>query len=251
MKKSIAFSSTILAARHLAPYAGSVVAYGASHVHWPQRLAPRLFGLGRAGHVALTFDDGPHDIGTREIMQILDELGWKATFFVVGELVLQRRSLVQEVLDAGHEVAVHGWTHTSFMFKSHCQARRELIESQGLLDDVFSYRPRWFRPPFGTLSGSALSAARAARLEPVLWSSWGRDWSAKSSGEGIYQNVQRGTIAGGTVLLHDGATRRSSGNWRATGNALRMLASYVDHHRLKVGHLSEHISDADVFENAL
>ena len=55
------------------------------------RVTPRLVGVGRRGHVALTFDDGPDPESTPEFLAVLDELGWRATFFMLGDMVRRRR----------------------------------------------------------------------------------------------------------------------------------------------------------------
>ncbi|HEX4863062.1 MAG TPA: polysaccharide deacetylase family protein, partial [Acidimicrobiales bacterium] len=76
-------------------------------------LFPRLAGVGRPDHVALTFDDGPDPVSTPPILDELERLGWKATFFCLGSQVRRSPGLARELADRGHEVAVHGDNHTS------------------------------------------------------------------------------------------------------------------------------------------
>src|SRR3954452_19732474 len=64
------------------------------------------------GRVALTFDDGPHAEGTPAVLEALALGGASATFFLVGEQVARRPALAREIVDAGHEVAVHGYRHS-------------------------------------------------------------------------------------------------------------------------------------------
>ena len=78
-------------------------------------LSPRLAGLGAPDHVALTFDDGPDPASTPAFLDMLDELGWRATFFMLGEMVRKAPGLAAEVAAAGHEVAVHGDGHVSML----------------------------------------------------------------------------------------------------------------------------------------
>ncbi|MET0421165.1 MAG: polysaccharide deacetylase family protein, partial [Acidimicrobiia bacterium] len=89
---------------HATPALGGVSPIGV-------RLTPRLVGIGRRGHVALTFDDGPDPASTPAILGVLDELGWSATFFMLGEMVRRAPGLARDVADAGHEIAVHGDVH--------------------------------------------------------------------------------------------------------------------------------------------
>jgi peptidoglycan/xylan/chitin deacetylase (PgdA/CDA1 family) len=70
---------------------------------------PGLAGLGRPGHVALTFDDGPDPAATPHVLELLEARGVRATFFMLGEQAARSPGLAAEVAAAGHEVAVHGW----------------------------------------------------------------------------------------------------------------------------------------------
>ena len=79
------------------------------------RLTPSLVGIGRSGHVALTFDDGPDPQSTPEFLAVLDELGWRATFFMLGDRVRRSPSIARDVVAAGHEVGVHGDQHRNLL----------------------------------------------------------------------------------------------------------------------------------------
>src|SRR4051794_5128407 len=74
-------------------------------------LFPGLSGHGRRDHIALTFDDGPDPASTPRFLDVLDALGVRATFFVLGESVMRHPALVRETTRRGHELGVHGWTH--------------------------------------------------------------------------------------------------------------------------------------------
>ena len=78
-------------------------------------MTPRLVGVGRRGSVAVTFDDGPDPHTTPEFLRVLDELGWHATFFMLGDMVRRSPSVAREVAEAGHEVAVHGDLHRNML----------------------------------------------------------------------------------------------------------------------------------------
>ena len=78
---------------------------------------PRLNGDGRPDHVALTFDDGPDPASTPAFLDLLDELGVRATFFVLGSMVERAPALARELAGRGHEVGVHGWDHRSLALR--------------------------------------------------------------------------------------------------------------------------------------
>jgi peptidoglycan/xylan/chitin deacetylase (PgdA/CDA1 family) len=106
---------------------------------------------------ALTFDNGLDPELTPRILEVLAEHGVQATFNVMGWNALQHPDLVRAVVAAGHELGNHTWTHQDLAFQSALQTRhlewgREAIERTG------GVRPRFFRPPRGNLTGSAIEA---------------------------------------------------------------------------------------------
>jgi len=109
--------------------------------------------------------------------------------------------------------------------------------------------PRWFRPPYGSMSWATLSAARAAGLQTVLWTAWGRDWRAAATPQSICADLSSGRLDGGTILLHDSDCVAAPGSWHATVGALALLAGMLESRGLTVGPLGEHfgrvrVSDA-------
>jgi peptidoglycan/xylan/chitin deacetylase (PgdA/CDA1 family) len=89
-------------------------------------LLPGLAGLGTPGHVALTFDDGPDPSGTPAVLAALAELGWRATFFMLGTQARAHPGLAAAVTDAGHEVALHGDEHRYLFTRGHRAIRDDL-----------------------------------------------------------------------------------------------------------------------------
>lgn len=83
-----------------------------------RRLLPALSGIGRPGHVALTFDDGPDRRSTPRFLHRLDRAGVRATFFLLGSLLDRDPGLGREMTAQGHEVAVHGWEHHNLLCRT-------------------------------------------------------------------------------------------------------------------------------------
>ena len=79
---------------HAAPALGGVSPLGV-------RFTPALVGVGRKGHVALTFDDGPDPESTPQFLDQLDALGWRATFFRLGEMTRRDPGLARAVAERG------------------------------------------------------------------------------------------------------------------------------------------------------
>lgn len=204
------------------------------------RLMPDLSGRGDPGRVALTFDDGPDRRSTPRFLTELERLGWRATFFMLGSMVDANPSLAAEVSAAGHEVAVHGYCHHTHLWRTPgdvCDDVARAADTVALATDTV---PRWFRPPYGTISWATIRAARQAGLQTVLWTTWGRDWRAAATPDTVVDDVRSGLAPGGTVLLHDSDCTSSPGSWHAALGSLRMLADVFDEHGLMVGPLGAH-----------
>ena len=218
---------------HAAPALGGVSPLGV-------RMTPRLVGVGRRGHVALTFDDGPDPASTPEFLRVLDELGWHATFFMLGTMVRRAPSLAAEVAAAGHEVAVHGDVHGNMLRRTPRVAADDIARARDTITDATGVLPQWFRPPFGILSSGALRGARRLGLTTVLWTTWGRDWRREATPETVVADVTRRYLDGGTVLLHDSDCTSYPGSWRSALGALPQLADQFSRRGLTVGTVGEH-----------
>ena len=205
-----------------------------------RRLTPGLAGEGRPGGVALTFDDGPDPYGTPAVLETLAELDWRATFFMLGSQVRRYPEIARLVVDAGHEVAVHGTVHRNHLARTPLGLRRDLRMALAEIGEVTGARPRWFRPPYGIFSAGTFWAAREVGLTPVLWTAWGRDWRAGPPVQ-ITAEVMRTLRGGGTVLLHDSDCTSRPGSWRSTVAALPLLAAQLRVRGLEVRTLADHL----------
>lgn len=228
-----AAGAAILAAAHLGPAA----------VAWRQArclLLPGLSGVGRPGHVALTFDDGPDPASTPAVLDGLDALGWQATFFCLGEQARRSPDLVREIASRGHEVGVHGYRHRSHLRRSVVGVIDDVSAAKRLLEDLTGSPLRWLRPPYGALSGPTLVAARVCGLQLVLWTTWGKDWQRGATAETVAEAVAGTYVTGATVLLHDSDVTSAPGSWKATVDSLPLLAAEWRARNLDVGPLREH-----------
>jgi len=205
-----------------------------------RRLTPGLAGQGRPGGVALTFDDGPDPLGTPAVLEALDDLGWRATFFLLGTQVRRHPDVARAVAAAGHEIAVHGDVHRNHLARTPWEIRRDLATATADIAGETGVRPRWFRPPYGVLSTGTLWAAADLDLQPVLWTAWGLDWRAGPADD-VVAAIMRSLRDGGTVLLHDSDCTSRLGSWRSTLAALPLLAEELRVRGLAVRTLGEHL----------
>jgi peptidoglycan/xylan/chitin deacetylase (PgdA/CDA1 family) len=218
---------------HLVP---GVVAWRSARV----RLLPGLSGVGRPDHVALTFDDGPDPVSTPLVLDTLDAFGWRATFFCLGSQARRAPRLVGQLVSRGHEIGVHGDSHESHLRRSAPAVVRDVRAARVLLEDLSGRPVEWFRPPYGGVSAASLVAARRTGLRMVLWTTWGLDWRADATAVSVAANVRRTFVPGATVLLHDSDVTSTPDSWKATIDALPLLAGDWHERGLDVGPLGEH-----------
>ncbi|MDQ3905445.1 MAG: polysaccharide deacetylase family protein [Actinomycetota bacterium] len=204
-------------------------------------VCPGLAGLGRRGHLALTFDDGPDPDATPAVLEALTRLGVTATFFMLGAQVVRHPHVAAAVVAADHEAAVHGFTHRNHLARGPVDVCRDVTRAASVIAAATGTRPTWFRPPYGVLTSASLVAARRAGLRPVLWTAWGRDWENRTPAQ-VAATVRRQLTSGGTVLLHDSdCTTPVAGSWRATVAALPLLAELADQLGCQLGPLRDHV----------
>jgi peptidoglycan/xylan/chitin deacetylase (PgdA/CDA1 family) len=157
--------------------------------------------------VALTYDDGPNDPHTLHLLDVLAKHGVRATFFVIGKYVQQRPDLACRIVQAGHIVGNHTFTHPFLTFQSAEEIRRQLAQCRSALEDAVGAHSNLFRPPFGARRPAVLRIARSLGLEPVMWNVTGYDWSAPPAAT-IEQRVSGKIRGGDVVLLHDGGHKQ-------------------------------------------
>ncbi len=226
------------AARWLTGIGAAALAAGGYHYAalWP---ASRIFGRSLiAGNdpaeIALTYDDGPNDPYTGQLMDVLARHQVRATFFVIGRYVRQKPNIVRALQRGGHLIGCHTMTHPSLMYMRPRRIYAEMAEATATIEDVIGSRVSLFRPPFGARNPAVFRAAAELRLTPVLWNVNARDWKAKSAAEiaarlnhGIALNQQR--KRGSNILLHDGGHLEMGTDRRRTVTATaNLLATAAD-----------------------
>lgn len=154
--------------------------------------------------VWLTIDDGPDEHDTPRLLDLLDQYGARATFFVVGERVARWPHLVAEIRRRGHQIGHHTHTHPHHLFWCATPGRlaEELDRPLDILEPM-GIRPRAFRPPVG-IKNILLAAALARRgLHCVGWSVRSGDCRTNSP-ERLVTRMKRHLRPGAIILLHEG-----------------------------------------------
>lgn len=203
-------------------------------------MLPGLCGVSDRRHVALTFDDGPDPESTPPILEVLAAHGVHATFFVLGTQLAAHPELARRVVEDGHELGVHGWSHRPLLLRGPRATAADLGRARDLVASVSGSPPRYWRPPHGIPTGAGLLAAHQLGMRAVLWTADGRDWRADASGDSVASEIVPRLVPGAVVLLHDSDVTSAPGAWRSALDALPRLIEACAQRQLPVGPLREH-----------
>jgi len=163
-------------------------------------------GIPGSKQIALTYDDGPNDPHTLRLLDVLAKHSARATFFMIGRYLQERPDIARAVVQAGHVIGNHTFTHPLLIFESEARTRTQLVDCRRALEDAVGEHSNLFRPPFGGRRPATLRIARELRLQTVMWNVTGYDWNAPPAAV-IENRVARQMRGGDIILLHDGGHR--------------------------------------------
>lgn len=191
------------------------------------RLLGGAYTCGPVGaQVALTFDDGPSESWTPEILEIMEKHGAPATFFMIGEHVARFPDMAREVVARGHEPGLHLFTHERAVADNDEFFRRQVVESVEQIEKATGARPRFLRFPFAYLGRQKPERILAEfGLHTVHWSFSSMD--SRRDAAGIVRRVRRFLFPGAIVLLHDGVGGHSA-HAKSRVETVRALPAVLD-----------------------
>jgi len=156
--------------------------------------------------ISLTFDDGPAEGFTEQVLAILREYNVPATFFVCGKNVEEHPDLLRRIVAEGHAIGNHTYSHLFVYFKSRRRIAEEIDRTQAIIEKVVGFRPAIFRPPYGARWFGLVPVLLKRGMRLILWSATGYDWSKDV--RGIIESAVRELKPGAIILLHDGRETR-------------------------------------------
>ncbi len=158
--------------------------------------------------IALTFDDGPHQTYTPQILDLLAKYDAKATFFVIGERAEKFPDLIRKLNDEGHEIANHTYTHPHSITAE--ELENELKKTNEVIHDITGTYPLLYRPVGGSYNDNIINTAVENGYKVIMWS-WHqdtKDWK-RPGVNNIVTTVLSGATPGNIVLFHDAGGDRS------------------------------------------
>jgi peptidoglycan/xylan/chitin deacetylase (PgdA/CDA1 family) len=180
-----------------------------SHVVALERLGPKVSqrvswrARTKEPRIALTFDDGPNRDVTPKLLEVLNKHGIRASFFLIGRHLENNISLARELVEAGHEVGNHTYSHPVLWRLADTQINQEIARTDELLKGLDGAVPRFLRPPMGMFSKRILNLIEGAGYHTVVGDVYPRDSHLPGKNKIVERTMSRVTN-GSIIILHDG-----------------------------------------------
>jgi cellulose synthase/poly-beta-1,6-N-acetylglucosamine synthase-like glycosyltransferase/peptidoglycan/xylan/chitin deacetylase (PgdA/CDA1 family)/spore germination protein YaaH len=202
------------------------------YLNLPSSYLVRRYGDTPEKKIAITFDDGPDEDYTPQILDILKEKKAVATFFVTGLNIEQNIPIVQRIYKEGHEIGNHTFTHPNLEVTSDDRERIELRSTRLLLESILEHTTLLFRPPYNTdaeprtiLQIRPLAVATEEGYLTVASSIDPNDWQKGVTADTIVSRAVAQLSGGNILLLHDAGGERSQ--------TVKALPRIIDYYRQK------------------
>lgn len=162
-----------------------------------------LKGSDRSNMVALTFDDGPDQHFTPQVLDVLKKHNVKATFFLMGSRVERLPKVTRRIYEEGHVIGNHTYWHPNLLKVERDQLRWEVKETEKIIKGTIGYRPHLFRPPYGNVNEKGVQTVSDMGYRIIGWSVDSLDWRGLPKEE-VTRNVLSNAHPGAIILLHSG-----------------------------------------------
>lgn len=152
--------------------------------------------------VSISFDAAWGADKTESIMDICDEYGIKATFFLVGFWIEKYPDMVKTIYNRGFEIGIHSNSHPDMTSLSRQEMYDELSTNINQVEELLGMRPKLFRPPYGYYNNTLIEVCNELGLSCIEWSVDSLDWKGLSASEiagRIISKVEKGSI----ILCHN------------------------------------------------
>jgi len=154
-------------------------------------------------YLSQTFDDGPHPVNTPELLNLLAKNDIKATFFMVGSNVERYPNIVKRMVDEGHEVANHSYSHPALNQLSEAEVDSQISRTQEAITKACGVTPKLMRPPYGAFNARLIEKMRSDYgLTTIFWSVDPDDWKRPGSSV-VASRILSEARDGSIILSHD------------------------------------------------
>lgn len=150
--------------------------------------------------ISLTFDDGPNEEFTPQLLDILAKHDVKATFFVVGAYVDEFPDVARRIVNEGHIIANHTYNHPDLSVESDEEVLKQILWTQDSIEDATGVWPTIYRLPFG--AGGQRVIELLDDMTSILWNIDSMDWHYHDA-ELTYDNIMANLQSNSLLLMHD------------------------------------------------
>ena len=191
------------------------------------------------GRVALTIDDGPDPEVTPRLLDLLDQLGLVASFFLIGHRARRHPALCREIVARGHRVENHGYSHShAFSLFGPARMRADIAQAQAAIADASGQAPRFFRPTAGLRNPFLDPVLARLGLQLASWTRRAYDTRTPQAPL-VLERLCRRLADGDILLLHDGHAARTAGGTPVLLAVLPLLAARLGRDSLGTATLHE------------
>ena len=128
-----------------------------------------------SSHWAVSYDDGPGPF-TQAVIDKLDSIGKKGTFFFIGSYILENQQILRNAYNSGHQICGHTWSHKLLTSLTNDEIVAEVVWTAQLIYDIIGVAPTCIRPPFGDIDERVRAVLNAMGMDVIIWNRDSNDW---------------------------------------------------------------------------
>ncbi len=151
--------------------------------------------------LALTFDDGP-SVHTPRLLDMFKKYGGNGTFFVVGNLLDRNEETAKRIVNEGHEIENHSWSHPDLSYRTAAEVNKELKKTHNKILEITGTEPKLIRPPYGSYNKNVKTVAYKLDEAVLTWSVDTLDWKTRNA-DAVYKSIMFSAYDGAIILCHD------------------------------------------------
>ena len=199
---------------------------------------------GVGSRVVITFDDGPSEFFTPALLEILKEKGAPAVFFMVGSQVEKYPAIARRVVEEGHELGNHTYSHITVPHAPPAQLTSQVIRTNLSIFQHTGRYPQYLRPPRGLYDTRLRRLAGLMGQHLVLWSLSSLDWHPRSRPEAMVRRLVRLASPGDILLFHDSGSllKNEGADRRSTVEALPGIIDGIREKGFEIVSLEEYLA---------
>lgn len=175
--------------------------------------------------IALTFDDGPDDVFTPQILDVLKNKGVKATFFIIGKRAEGYPKVMKRIVEEDHLIGNHTWSHPEIMKLPLGKTKEEVLKTEKLLQSYYKKsgdKVKLFRSPYGSIDPERVKLIADLGYKIISWNVDSLDWKGLSAEE-VKTNILENVINGSIILQHS-----AGGKGEDLSGSVKALPEIID-----------------------